>query len=202
MRAKLMIFLLSAAVCLMGITPALALKNYNSLAEYEELTGNKIESFNQAPMFSTMVTMGKLPPLEERMPEEDLMVVESEEIGQYGGTLWCPGDSPTKGVGDVSTRVQPLVMVAPDLQTIIPNVIKGWEFSEDLKTLTFNLRKGLRWSDGVLFTADDFLFWCEDMLLNEKLATAGTRKTWSPGGEMMKVEKVDNYTVKFEFAVP
>src|SRR5437667_1185638 len=35
---------------------------------------------------------------------------------------------------------------------------KSWDVSDDKLTWTFHLRKGLQWSDGQPFTADDVLF--------------------------------------------
>ncbi|MBC7345244.1 MAG: hypothetical protein H5U03_07495, partial [Clostridia bacterium] len=40
----------------------------------------------------------------------------------------------------------------------LPNLATHWEWSEDGKTLTMHLLKGVKWSDGVEFTADDVLF--------------------------------------------
>ena len=36
---------------------------------------------------------------------------------------------------------------------------ESWERSEDGLTWTVHLRQGVKWSDGVDFTADDVLFW-------------------------------------------
>ncbi|MDQ3249168.1 MAG: hypothetical protein M3Q45_08170, partial [Chloroflexota bacterium] len=49
-------------------------------------------TFNEAPMLAEMVAAGTLPPVEERLPEpEDLLVIQPlNEIGQYGGT-WRRG---------------------------------------------------------------------------------------------------------------
>ena len=43
--------------------------------------------YNQAPTLATMVEAGDLPPVEERLPEEPLVVEVVEGIGTYGGTL-------------------------------------------------------------------------------------------------------------------
>ena len=43
------------------------------------------ERFSEAPDLAALVATGALPPVEERLPEEPLVVVPSEEIGQYGG---------------------------------------------------------------------------------------------------------------------
>lgn len=50
--------------------------------------------------------------------------------------------------------VEYLTRTGPDNVTL-PYLAEGWEASDDLKTWTFTLRKGVRWSNGDLFTADD-----------------------------------------------
>jgi len=58
----------------------------------------------------------------------------------------------------------------------------------------------MKWSDGVPFTADDFLFWYEDIILNDELTPA--KPVWLKTGELGKVEKVDDYTIRFRFTKP
>jgi peptide/nickel transport system substrate-binding protein len=71
----------------------------------------------------------------------------------------------------------------------------------DGKEYTFTLRQGLKWSDGEPFTADDFLFYYEDALLNEEMTP--TFPGWlSSGGEGGVYEKIDDHTVKITFAAP
>ena len=178
------------------------LKQYDSLAEYEEATGKKIEQFHQAPMFDALVSEGKLPPVEERLPENPQIVNPVEEIGQYGGTVnvFTPRTNRT-GEGAYLSGIDPLFRIGTDLSSIVPNIAVKWEFSDGGKTLTVHLREGIKWSDGVPFTADDILFWYEDVLLNENL-TPTISSNWRPGGETMKVEKIDDYTLAFSFVVP
>jgi len=172
---------------------------YSTLAEYEEVTGNKITKFNEAPVLRTMVAAGELPPVEQRLPEEPMVMVPLNEIGKYGGKIRCAALSPTTGGAECWTaRTQPLLMVSPDLQGVSPNVAKAWDFSEDHKILTIHLRRGMKWSDGAPLTADDFVFWYEDLFSNDQLVPVRP-DIWRP---LTNVEKVDDYTVKFHFDIP
>jgi len=202
MGKKLMTGFLVVGLCLMGIIPGLAQRTYSTLAEYEKLTGKKIEKFNQAPELAVRVAAGELPPVKERLPEEPQIVEPIEEVGEYGGMLTTLTPTPT-GLHDARSAIglEGLLGIAPDLRSIYPNICKSYEISKDGKTLTLHLRKGMKWSDGYPFTADDIMFWYEDIILNDELTPV--KPEWlSPGGELAKVEKVDDYTLRFRFAVP
>jgi len=192
----------------MGITPVLAQKEwipgakvYSTLAEYEKLTGKKIEKFHEAPMLRVKVAAGELPPVEKRLPEEPLVIEPIEEIGQYGGRITGTALGPTTWNDTAQPRLEFSLTVNNKVTEVLPNIAKGYDFSEDKKTLTLYLRKGMKWSDGHPFTADDYLFWYEDVLLNDELTPVKPR-AWSPGGELMKMEKVDDYTIRLHFAQP
>ncbi len=176
---------------------------YNSPAEYQNATGREIAEFNEAPMLAELVETGKLPPVEERLPEEPVVVVPVEEVGQYGGT-WR---RVAIGVGDVGTlfsqrlTYENLVRWSADGKKVIPNVATEWVVSDEGQTFTIHLRKGIKWSDGEPFTADDIMFWYEDVLLNEELSP--TFPVWlTVEGKPGRVEKVDDYTVAFKFDAP
>ena len=184
MIRKLVVVLLTGVMCLVGITSALAVK------------------YNEAPMLKTMVAAGELPPVEQRLPEEPLVLEPLEEIGQYGGAayvLTMGGHGIEDGFNMIG--METVLGLTPDLTTIIPSLAKNWEFSEGGKTFTLYLRKGIKWSDGVPFTADDIMFWWEDIMLNKEL-TPVIMSDWILGGEPMVVEKLDDYTLRFDFAVP
>lgn len=180
---------------------ALALGQYN-LKDYERLAKVKITKYNEAPSLSTLVKQGKLSPLEKRLPEEPVVVIPVEEVGQYGGTARVATKRPLiLEDGGLLRGHEPILRVARDGKTIIPNLARKWQLSKDGKTLTLYLRKGIKWSDGEPFTADDIMFWWEDVILNDEL-TPVKPVTWSPGGKLMSVEKIDDYTINLKFSAP
>ncbi|MGC8972371.1 MAG: ABC transporter substrate-binding protein, partial [bacterium] len=60
---------------------------YNSFADYEKATGKKITKFSESPMLADLVKAKKIPPVEERLPKNPIIIDPTEEIGKYGGTL-------------------------------------------------------------------------------------------------------------------
>jgi len=84
---------------------------------------------------------------------------------------------------------------------VVPNIARGWELSDGGRTTTISLRRGMKWSDGHAFTADDFLFWYEDIYKNKELNPTPSLFL-SINGKPGEVEKVDTYTVRFRFADP
>ena len=198
MRRKLMLVLLAGAMCLLAVTSALAagkILAYNA-SDYEKLTGKKLE-YQEAPMLRTMVAAGELPPLEQRLPEEPLVITPGEGIGQYGGKLRYIMPSNYR----MDWGFEFLAFFLVDYTGKYPNVLKGWEASEDSKKFTFYLRKGMKWSDGHPFTADDFMFWYEDVALNKELSPAMPSR-FTIGGEPGVMRKIDDYTVECSFSVP
>ncbi len=172
-----------------------------TLDQYEQETGNQILEFSESPALRARAEAGELPAVEKRLPAEPLVIKPLDEIGMYGGDIRVPAVDPVQALVAHAAASQHLLKLAPDLTTVVPNIAKGWQFSDDYSMLTLFLRKGMRWSDGNVFTADDIVFWYDDIILNEKL-TANTPKWFAPGGEPAKLEKVDDYTVRIQFAVP
>jgi peptide/nickel transport system substrate-binding protein len=161
-------------------------------------------SFSEAPMLAEMVTAGDLPPVEERLPvREDLLVIQPvHEIGQYGGT-WRRGfTGPADGQNGhrVAGGDRLLFWDAENFPEVVPNLAKGWETSEDGTEITLFLREGLRWSDGEPFTANDLMFWYEHMYQNPELVPV--RSPFFNIDEGADLEMIDDYTVKFSFPFP
>jgi peptide/nickel transport system substrate-binding protein len=157
---------------------------------------------SEAPMLAELVKAGKLPPVEQRVPDEPLVLKPLRETGKYGGT-WRRGfTGPADGenFNRVMGAEKPL-HVDYTGYNIVQAVAKAWEFRDGGKTLRLSLRKGMKWSDGQPFTADDWVFWYEDLYLNKDFVPVGTPE-FSINGKPGKLVKVDETTVDFVFDEP
>ena len=166
---------------------------YADLDAYAAATGNSIDMWGEAPMLAEQVAAGDLPPVEERLPAQPAVVHPLESIGEYGGELAGPTTNPTCCGWDVlEMRLQKLLTIDTDLTSIIPNIARAYEVSDDWTTFTFHLREGHRWSDGEPFTTDDFRFYFEDVLGNTEL-TANPGGPWVLNGELPQVDIIDDH---------
>ncbi|MDO4291936.1 MAG: ABC transporter substrate-binding protein [Eubacteriales bacterium] len=155
--------------------------------------------YKESPLVHEQVEKGELPPIEERLPKEPY-VIEVDEIGAYGGTYVGAAFGPTSGALDTEgLRFQSLLTIEKDLNTFKPNLIHSYEINDDFTEFTIHLREGMKWSNGDLLTADDWMFWYEDVLMNKDLNPA-VESVYTTNGTPMTYEKVDDYTVKIVFA--
>jgi len=201
-RKRKLMLLCASVLFLVMVIPAVALQQYSTMADYQKATKKTISTFHEAPMLKALVDAGKLAPVAQRVGE--VAVVEPfEEIGQFGGTLFTV--SPTTEYAQEFFLLNggtgiPIFHLQPDCKTIVGNIAKSWAFSKDGKDLTLFLRT-IKWSDGEPFTADDIMFWYQDIILNDEL-TPVKPEMWSPGGKLMRVEKINDHSVRLRFSVP
>ncbi len=161
------------------------------------------KKYNESPMTAALVKQGKLPPVEQRLPKNPIVVKPFEEIGVYGGTLrraWLgPGDR--WGIAKICYDANNLMRWASDSKTILPWLVEKYTVSKDGRIFTFKLREGLKWSDGHPMTVDDVIFWYEDVIGNEEL-TPTFPAGFVQDGVRAKFVKVDDYTFRIEFKNP
>ncbi len=160
------------------------------------------KSFHEAPSMAALVKAGKLPPVEQRVPAEPMVLKPLHSIGTYGG-IWRrgflgPGDREN---GNRIRAGDKLLFWDKSGTEVAPSVAKGYELSADGRKTTLFLRKGMKWSDGVPFTADDFMFWYNDLATNKDLVPTPTPELII-NGKTGRIVKVDDYTVAFEFDDP
>ncbi len=158
-----------------------------------------VTTYKEAPMLSDMVQAGQLPPVDERLPDEPLVwaqpdVLAFEKVeGTYGGTLHTAAIQEPQGMATIG-----LVRPSSDWQVFYPDIAESWQWSEDATTITFDLRKGHKWSDGEPFTARDLDFYWHDVLNCHYLAAPMGVHGLDPSKDNLVA--VDDYTVRLEFA--
>lgn len=158
-------------------------------------------SANQAPILQEEVSAGSLPEVEERMPSEPLLVTPYDQIGTYGGA-WRSGLKGTADTYWMSRTIghEPLVRWNVEWTELSPDMAE-YEVAAEGKEWIWRLRPGMRWSDGEPATADDIVFWYEDVVSNDDLTSV--KPSWfQTAGEMGKIEKVDDFTFKMVFTEP
>jgi peptide/nickel transport system substrate-binding protein len=161
------------------------------------------KTFKEAPQLAELVKAGKLPPVAERIGQAPLVIKPVHEIGKYGG-IWRRGFT---GPADFANGYRCCSGTDHILfwdyagETVVPNIAKGWETGDGGRTLTLHLRPGMKWSDGHPFTADDFVFWFDDMYQNKELVPTPSN-TMMSNGKPGELAKVDTYTVMFRFPEP
>jgi peptide/nickel transport system substrate-binding protein len=158
------------------------------------------------------------PPFQGESPEE--AYVYQGEPGAYGGMMILahPDDMKTfNPIFAASTSSSDVLLYhifrslidyrnggdPPDFDS---GLCTGWKASPDAKQWTFYLRRGVRWSDGYPFTADDVLF-TYDVIRDEKVINP-IRDLFLEGQDAGQkaiypaLEKLDPYTVRFNLQQP
>ena len=116
-------------------------------------------------------------------------------------------------IGDASTLIPPLasdsasheiaslvynglVKYNGDLQ-LVGDLAESWKISPDGLTITFSLRRGVRWHDGAPFTAQDVLFTYQ-LMVDPKTPTAysGDYK------QVQTAQALDDYTFQVTYPKP
>jgi len=131
-----------------------------------------VPALSESPIFAEQVAAGTLPPVEERLPKNPLVVQPHTEIGTYGGT-WrtatVGGSDNAWGLRTIGYEY--LVRWDPEWTEVIPNLAASFEASADATRYTFTLREGLRWSDGEPFTTADIEFYINDIYSDPEIGT-------------------------------
>lgn len=138
---------------------------------------------------------------------------EALNVGQYGGIVNLFAASDPSGWNPVTTSESHISMAChlflrglvdwfSTTREMYGDLAKSWEVSEDGLQVTFHLRRGLFWSDGVPFTADDVLFTYNDLHFNADVASGLRSNMRLPDGTLPVVYKVDDYTIRVMTSVP
>lgn len=134
----------------------------------------------------------------------------------YAASDFAEGDSLIDTFGVVPEKLTPLISsdlysqyvqaavldtlctYDPDTLGWLPSLAEAWRIAPDQKTIDFRLRRGATFSDGEPVTADDVVFTIE-WTKNEQVEAPRSRVYLD---KLAKVEKLDDYTVRFVFKEP
>ena len=142
---------------------------------------------------------------------EEQLQRASAAIGRYGGRLVVGQKAEPKTLNpvtatDVVSR-QVIGQCNADLisinrlsQKTEPALAESWKASEDGRTFTLKLRKGIRFSDGQPFDADDVVF-SFNLYLDDKIGSP-QRDLLVIDDKPLAVTKIDQYTVRFTLPKP
>jgi peptide/nickel transport system substrate-binding protein len=158
----------------------------------------------------TSVAMAAGPPPVPLNPAEQILRV-SDEVGRYGGRLVIGQRAepktlnPVTATDAVSREVigrcnADLISINRVSQKTKPALAESWKISPDGTSFTLHLRKGIRFSDGQPFDADDVVF-SFALYLDENVGSP-QRDLLVIDGKPLVVTKFDQYTVRFTLPKP
>ena len=143
-------------------------------------------------------------------PGEELLI-DRASAGHHGGRLVVAlraeprtlnpavaADAPSREI--IGRMTGDLIHINRLTQSTEPALARAWTRSPDGREYTLALRKGIRFSDGHAFDADDVVFTFQ-VLLDERTG-APQRDLLVVGGQPLRVTKVDAYTVRVTLSQP
>jgi peptide/nickel transport system substrate-binding protein len=186
------------------------------------VTYKAMDAYSEPEWIAKVVADGKLPAVKDRLPKEPQVYLSGamkDGPGEYGD-LWrgfsaCPTAGFNRmagvsagwfGIESYSLQYASLVKTGPlfradqDIEPF-PHLAKSWEWTDDGYSLTMKLIEGAKWSDGQPFTADDVLFTWEAFVMDSGVNSMRTLEAYKYDGKDAKLEKIDDFTIKFTFGV-
>jgi peptide/nickel transport system substrate-binding protein len=131
--------------------------------------------------------------------------------GRYGGRLTIGQRSEPKTLNPVTVTdavsrevigrlMGDLIEINRSSQQTEPGLAKSWKISPDGRIFTLQLRKGIRFSDGHPFDADDVVF--SFNVYMDEAVDSPQRDLLIIDGKPIAVTKLDSYTVRFTLPRP
>lgn len=156
----------------------------------------------ESPILADLVRDGTLPPVAERVGPEPVVYSGFAGVGRYGGDWWRMAEDidGVRLVMQYELKNNTLVRFSPYGEPIRPHLARKVEPSDNYKIWTVHLRRGVRWSDGVPFTADDIIWWWKKYKLDPDIGYID--ETMKVNGRTGEIEKVDDYTVRYVYPEP
>ena len=149
------------------------------------------------------VERGDLPPVDERVPQDPLivdLVTEGLRLGTPGGTLRTMV-ARSKDVRQMVVYGYARLVIYDKDYNLVPDILASVD-NQDNKIYTLHLRRGHHWSDGHPFTSADFKYWWENVANNEKLSPSGPPDFLRANGKFPEVTFPDETTIVYAWEDP
>ncbi len=152
-------------------------------------------------MFFAVACKGKSSSLEQRVSggaDNEIAYGDAVVEGTIGEpTILIPMLASDSASHNVSGLIfNGLVKYDTDL-SVIGDLAESWDISKDGLVITFHLRKGVKWADGVEFSADDVMFGYKT-IIDEKTPSAYKEDFL----QVKKAEVLDKYTFRVTYEKP
>ena len=186
----------------------------------EMLVYKALDSYSEPAYVTAMVEAGELPPVEERLPDNPQVILNSGMSvgpGVYGGVWRDFSAVPTEGwnlcarqtqgwfginyiYGESLVKSGPMFLRKDNLEPL-PNLATDWTWSDDGMTLVMNIIRGAKWSDGHPFGVHDILFTWNHVILDENVNSWTNRSTWQINDDDIVLEQTGDNQITWTFPV-
>jgi len=153
-----------------------------------------------AVVFLFALTVAGFSQLTPKLPRDKTLIVDilsGRDPNPRNFNVWIPGGGHAdKGIQQLMVR--PLWMSGYVKGEVLNVLAKEPPiYNEDFTKMTVKLRKGIYWSDGIEFTADDVVFTVKTVMDNPGMLYSSELNLY-----VDRVYKSDDYTVVFELKKP
>ena len=114
-----------------------------TIAQYTPAAAQSAK-YHEAPALAEQVKAGKLPPVEQRLPEQPLVVPVIEKVGEYGGVWRRAFLGPADANNYVRVAYDSLFRFSPDGSDIEPKIAVGAKASADYKLSLIHISEPTR----------------------------------------------------------
>ena len=158
---------------------------------------------NEPDYLADWLRSGQMPHLAKRLPKFPRIVnvaAMGRTPGRYGGSVRTIIGT-QNDIRFMTIYGYARLVGYDGTLTLQPDILESFSAVNDT-VFTFKLRDGHKWSDGHPFTANDFRYWWEDVILNKELTPGGGALELRPHGSLPRFEMLDELTVRYSWDDP
>lgn len=141
-----------------GLAAASKSSGWSVLSAVTRQVVSPFGKYKEAPRLADLVSAGKLPSVEQRLPVNPILR-NVQQVGKYGGSLYDQASTPGGRFHLDGALIASAQETDNSGEIIRPALCDRVTFNSDYTQFAFHIRDGLKWSDGVDVTADDVLWW-------------------------------------------